>query len=122
MNTISMDKKYTTRSGLPVRILCVDRNDPDYPVVALIQTTEYGETYNCFTREGRRFSYAGEDEMDIVEVKEKHVGWINVYKNYQGRSFWAPRGQVYDTEGEAIARQDKSYENTIRCIKIEYEV
>lgn len=32
---ISMDKKYQTRDGRPVRLLCVDDTEP-YPVVAII--------------------------------------------------------------------------------------
>lgn len=41
VNLIRMDKQYHTRSGLPVRVLCIDKLNTPYPVVALV--TEYGK-------------------------------------------------------------------------------
>ena len=45
---ISMGKKYQNRDGHPVRVLCVDNEDEDYPVVATVNGvadvyTKYGK-------------------------------------------------------------------------------
>ena len=51
MPKISMDKKYVTRAGEPVRILCTDCPNPAYPIVimdnhgTLINLTEDGSLY-----------------------------------------------------------------------------
>ena len=66
--TISMDKKYKTRDGRPVRLLCVDGNDPTYPVVGFVGDN-VGITKWCangnFTSAGIRL-----DRLDLVEVKQ----------------------------------------------------
>lgn len=59
---ISMDKKYKTKSGIPVRILAVNIGG-DYPVVAVIN-----EGAHQFTAEGLFFSGGGSDRKDLVEV------------------------------------------------------
>lgn len=65
---ISMDKKYKTRSGLPVRILCLDMNNPDYPVVGVIRRQSGVEVAAIFTPEGRFTVLNGENECDLIEV------------------------------------------------------
>lgn len=72
MTQISMDKKYTTRSGLPVRILCVDRNNPKYPVVG--STSVF---VGSWTEQGA--TVIGEvNDTDLVEVKEKKKAYLIV--------------------------------------------
>lgn len=69
-NKIEMHKKYRTRSGLPVRVICVDRKDSGYPVVALID--ENGHEFSFYASKDGRFSYR-EDRphpFDLVEVSE----------------------------------------------------
>ena len=40
MNKISMDKKYRTRSGIDVRVLCTDSANLPYPVIVEFSTGE----------------------------------------------------------------------------------
>lgn len=68
MSKISMDKKYKTRDGRPVRILCVDRKDREYPVVALVQEREDYESVQSFTGKGNFMIHYDGDNYDLIEV------------------------------------------------------
>lgn len=62
---ISMDKQYRTRDGREVRVLCVDRNHQDYPVVALIGDDDDVES---FTAEGSYRAHSVSDfGFDLIE-------------------------------------------------------
>lgn len=63
---IDMNKKYRTRSGLPVRILCVDRKDI-FPVVYLI-LYEQREIMSTASIGGKYNSPRTESEWDIIEI------------------------------------------------------
>jgi hypothetical protein len=66
---ITMNGKYETREGEPVRVLCVDRDDVDYPVVAIVK--EYGKwCIYTYTAEGK-FSKQRESCGDLVELVDK---------------------------------------------------
>lgn len=62
---INMNKQYRTRSGLSVRVLCVDAKS-DYPVVAAVYDGEK-ERVLTFTAPGSRYK-GSEDDWDLVEV------------------------------------------------------
>lgn len=64
-NLISLDKKYKTRCGYPVRILCVDRKDTAWPVVAMYQK-ENCEGVSCHDLNGKA-AVCGRD-LDLIEV------------------------------------------------------
>lgn len=61
--TTSMDKKYTTREGRPVRLLCTDAPGV-YPVVALVDGLA---TAQSFTAEGG-FQVTQAHSLDLIEV------------------------------------------------------
>lgn len=56
---IEMNKKYKTRSGIDVRIICVDKGGK-YPVVGIV-----GENIRTFTETGVSSLY---DDLDLVEI------------------------------------------------------
>lgn len=64
---IDMNKKYKTRSGLPVRVLCIDAKNTAFPVVTLIaeKNSERVETY---TSTGNAFIDYKESTYDLIEV------------------------------------------------------
>jgi hypothetical protein len=63
---ISMNKKYQTRDGRPVRVLCVDATNADrYPVIALI-----GDANERLTPYGKLWPDGSESAYDLVEVSE----------------------------------------------------
>ena len=73
-------RKVVTRRGLNARIICTDRKDLIYPIVALIETKSGGESLQYFTKDGK---YYADDlyEDDLFFAPEKHEGWLNVYRN-----------------------------------------
>lgn len=70
MNTIVMDKKYKTKDGRAVRILCVDRMSDSHPVVAVVLDTEGKERLKYYTAEGKYWSDCQISDLDLVEVKK----------------------------------------------------
>lgn len=78
---ISMNKKYQTRDGKPVRLLCIDETLSRYPVIGVI--ADEGES-SSWTKDGYYYHDAEEtDPYDLVEVKEEKtvVGWVNVFED-----------------------------------------
>lgn len=66
---ISMDKKYRTRDGLPVRLLCVDAIR-DECVIGLVKSTKTGQDHiYTWWANGDSFPCA-KHPMDLVEITE----------------------------------------------------
>lgn len=63
MNKIDMNKKYRTRCGYPVRILCVDVNNAN-PVVAAITFPDGLDVIHTFSCAGAGINIY----MDLIEV------------------------------------------------------
>ena len=109
------NRKVVTRDGRSVRIICTNRLDENYPVIALVND-EYTE--KCYS-----YSEFGKDivntdcELDLFFAPEKKSAWLNIYKM---NSIISPGPRAYDTKEEAeSAAGDKSY--YISTIKIEWE-
>lgn len=67
--------KATTRSGLPVRILCTDRACQEYPVVGLIMLPSGVELTTCWTLEGKRHvGHVSYDDLIDFSVPEAAPG------------------------------------------------
>lgn len=64
---ISMDKKYKTKSGLPVRILCVDAAI-NLPVIGLCNFGDGRDTVCYWKKEGNYYDDLGPSDFDLVEV------------------------------------------------------
>ena len=111
------NRKVVTRDGRSVRIVCTNRLDENYPVIALVNN-EDSERCNSYTTFGKFDGYQNQDcELDLFFVPEKKIGWINLYKM---NSIISPGPRAYDTKEEAeSAAGDKSY--YISTIKIEWE-
>ena len=108
------NRKVVTRDGKPVKILCTNLVS-DKPVDAQIDGTGYSLSY---TKDGK--CSLCQDSIDDLffapEKKEKHEGWINIYKN--GKDF---RGEyIYPSEKEA-SNEGKRLYNYIATTKIEWE-
>ena len=110
-------KKVVTRMGRKVRIICTDREDSIYPVVALVKDDNRKlDVLVSYTKDGIPAEY-NEEYYTLFFVPEKKEGWINLYKM---NSIISPGPRVYDTKEEAeSAAGDKSY--YISTIKIEWE-
>ena len=110
-------KKVITRDGRSARIVCTNRLDENYPVLALV-TEGCAEQCYSYTTFGKFDGHQTIDcELDLLFAPEKKSAWINLYKM---NSIISPGPRVYDTKEEAeSAAGDKSY--YISTIKIEWE-
>ena len=111
------NRKVVTRDGRSARIICTNRLDDNYPVIALVNN-EDSEKCHSYTEFGKFNGYQTLDcELDLFFAPEKKSGWINLYKM---NSIISPGPRAYDTKEEAeSAAGDKSY--YISTIKIEWE-
>lgn len=111
------NKKYTTRNGKPVRILCIDMKQEHYQIVGLVSHDGKSEEIETWTIDGRyRFVRSeGESLSDLINAKTKCEGWVNLSRD---PAYPAYAGFVYPTEKLA-----KAYESTdrIATIRIEWE-
>ena len=112
-------KKLVTRSGYNARIICTDRKDADYPIIALVSRESIEkESTLYYTKEGR-FYVNGLSESDLFFVTERRKGWVNVFKGADGNSCVGD-SRIFKSEenAEKTGMTDKDY---IGAIKIEWE-
>ena len=110
-------RKVVTRDGRRVRIICTDRRDLNFPIVALIEKDSGGEVIYAHTKDGIYCS-TWPTTSDLFFAPEKHEGWINVYRYSDGGHAYA--GTVYDSKEDAEKRKVID-ENYVTTIKIEWE-
>ena len=110
-------KKVITRSGKSARIICTNRLDENYPVLALVRNEDYEMCYS-YTTSGKLYTNQSIDrELDLFFAPVKKSGWINLYKM---NSIISPGPRAYNTKEEAeSAAGDKSY--YISTVKVEWE-
>ena len=110
-------KEVVTRMGRKVRIICTDREDSIYPIIALIKDDKReSEILVTYSKDGIPAEY-NEAYYTLFFAPEKKSAWINLYKI---NSIISPGPRVYNTKEEAeSAAGDKSY--YISTIKIEWE-
>ena len=112
-------KKMVTRSGYNARIICTDRKDADYPIIALVSRESIEkESTLCYTKEGR-FYVNGLSESDLFFVTERREGWVNVFKGADGNTYVGD-SFIFKSEEDAEKEgmTDKTY---IGTTKIEWE-
>ena len=111
------NRKVVTREGRSARIICTNRLDESYPVIALVNN-EDSELCFSYTTFGK--SYIDQDRdynRDLFFAPDKKISWINLYKM---NLIISPGPRAYDTKEEAeSAAGDKSY--YLSTIKIEWE-
>lgn len=112
-----------TRKGDPARIICYDRKDKDYPIVALVKNPDTGleETLN-YTLDGKFMLNGSYDNLDLVMTSVKKEGWVNIYKSSTG-GIYTEQERVYNSEKEAIeGKFDRSCNRFyIASVKINFE-
>lgn len=110
------DRKVMTKNGRNVRIICTNRLDEDYPVIALV-SNEDSEDLFSYTRAGKLYKNQS-DDRDLFFAGIKKEGWINLYEFI---SVITPGTKVYDTEEKAKSEIGNKSENYISTIKIKWE-
>lgn len=109
------DRKVVTYDGRDVRIICVNRIDKDYPVVALIRKKN-GESVESFTADGKYINNKIYNH-DLFFALEKKWGWVNIYKIAPGD---IQLSDIYNSKEDAEAMA-KSYDDYVDTIKIEWK-
>ena len=108
------ERKIVTYDGREVRIICVNRIDKDYPVVALVRNKNV-ESVESYTKDGKYINNKIYNH-DLFFAPIKKEGWVNMYKTMSGA---AQIGQIYSSKEEAeMGRKDANY---ISTAKIEWE-
>ena len=110
-------RKVVTRNGRNARIICTDRRNLNYPIIALIETSPGEEMAYSRTKDGKHCTDCT-DIFDLFFAPEKHEGWINIYRNddedyYKGKI-------IYSSKEDAIKRGEKT-PYYITTTKIEWE-
>ena len=112
------NRKVITRDGRSVRILCTDRKGTEYLVIALCTMSNGSEDCYFYFPHGRLYSSA-DSCMDVFFAPEKKEGWLNLYKDENGR---VAIGTVYPIESEKDAKMEsKSIKDYVATCKIEWE-
>ena len=110
------NRKVVTRDGRSARIICTNRLDENYPVVALVHGGDCERSYN-YTTFGKVYYHQNRDcELDLFFAPEKKEKWVNVYEDSNGRNWLGEN--LYDTEKAAKADPSKS---RVATVKIEWE-
>lgn len=111
-------RKVETRSGRKVRkILCTDRRDSNYPVVALVEF-DWGEDPIGYTKDGE-YRIGDKTDRDLFFAPEKKEGWVNVFEDAVGKPS-IPYSDVF-TSKENAEESGKNKDWYIATAKIEWE-
>ena len=104
-----------TKDGRSVRIICTDRKDFQYPIVALAQIGDKEDLW-CYTAEGL-YRNGALDSRDLFFAPEKKEGWIKVYHGKSGYNTFVCN-RIFATKEEAEKQKN---DNVVAIIKIEWE-
>ena len=110
-------RKVVTKDGRKARIICTDRRDLNYPIIALIETSPGQEMAYAYPKDGKHCT----DYTDIFNLffaPETHEGWINIYRDSDNGRVYT--GRPYDSKEDAEKRKAFD-ENYVTTIKIEWE-
>ena len=114
------NRKVVTRDGVAVRIICTDF-DREYPIVGAIKEHTFP---TLFTEKGCYNSDGSSSPCDLFfapekkEKKEKHEGWVNVYKG-ENRDYFTLGSMIYDRKEDA--ERCRIEETCVATVKIEWE-
>lgn len=110
-------KPVCTRDGKEARIICFDAKG-EYPLIALLKHSDGCEIAIRYPENGAMSGATNsKSQNDLGMATTKHVGWLNIWRNIEGKSV---SGMViFDTEMEA--RQSDDQPNYIATVKIEWE-
>ena len=109
-----------TRDGRKARIVCFDRKEVDFPLVALVIDLESElENLETYRVDGGYLAVAGAvTDSDLVMAPVKKEGWMNIY-SHDGSVFASVRGgPVFATK--ELADQNNT-DNRIACMRVEWE-
>lgn len=107
------DWKVVTREGEPVRILCTDLDDDDYPVAAATKNRHVDR----YTADGL-FQFAKETKYDLFFYSKKIEAWTLLVKYVD---HYALNSILYGTIEEARRVQESDPSRYGAIVKLEWE-
>ena len=111
------NRKVVTRDGRSARIICTNRLDENYPVIALVNN-EYTEKCYSYSKFGKVYQYVNIDsELDLFFAPKKKEGWIKVYYG-KSRCNTFVCNRIFATKEEAEKQKN---DDVVAIIKIEWE-
>jgi hypothetical protein len=109
MNKFEVGQVWLNGRGQRVRIICVDRNQSDYPIVGLLDLgKEEEEVMQEYTADGWYHNFNHSPEYNLVALAPKEITvrrWINVVKTVNGRILV----DTYETEHSAVNANNRNY-------------
>ena len=112
-------RKLVTRDGRNARIICTDRRDLNFPIIALIENISGGGEKACsYTKDGRHYTDCS-DIFDLFFVPEKQEGWINIFKVACANPY-LKESRIYSSK-EIAESEGRKLNNYLSTIKIEWE-
>ena len=113
-------RKVVTRDGRNTRIICTDRRDLNFPIIALIENISgKGEKAYSYTKEGWNYDYCS-DNLELFFAPEKHEGWINIYRS-DSNGYYIRQSKLYNSKEEADEVAKINDSTFIKTLKIEWE-
>lgn len=109
-------KKIITRDGKSARIICTNKKDERYPVVALVQDKNSNCEKTHHYTIGGKCIIEDDNSEDLFFAPEKKEGWVNLFKN----NSTITTGEVYNTKEEAKSAVI-NISIYISTVKIEWE-
>ena len=97
-------KPVCTRDGRKARIICFDsKNDPQRPIVALVEHNDNELLYEYTIGGKERFSHISTTgTSDLMMLPEKKEGWVNVYRDCDGVNI-TKDDNIYSSKDAAIS-------------------
>lgn len=109
-------RKVITRDGKSVKIICTDMIGT-YTVVAICKMNPICECCYSYTDDGK-LHVIEDTHLDLFFASEKKEGWLNLYKDENGR---VAIGTVYPIESEESAKMASEDKDYVATCKIEWE-
>ena len=106
-------RKVVTRDGKSVRIICTDRRDLNFPIVALIEKDSGGEVIYAHTKNGICCNTCP-TTYDLFFAPEKHEGYVSIYRGVKNDDYFTVG--IFDSEEKAKERG-----GSIATVKVEWE-
>ena len=107
-------RKVVTRDGRNARIICTDRRDLNFPIIALIENISGGGEKACsYTKDGRHYTDCS-DIFDLFFAPETHEGWVTIHRSSICDGYFTDG--IFDSEEKARARG-----GAIATVKVEWE-
>ena len=107
-----------TRDGRAARVICTDRKDEQYPIMALIEIRGGLKEFGYFYTANGVFLEGTKSARDLFFAPEKKIGWINLYKD---RDDVVTDKFIIHSKEDARIQRGIYKDNYIATIKIEWE-